>query len=42
MSYCWVRVGGASRVRVDQGGTPGCGLTCWLGLPNWLPEQGAG
>ena len=23
------RVGGASRVRVDQGGSPGCGLTCY-------------
>ena len=23
------RVGGASRVRVGQGGSPGCGLTCY-------------
>ena len=32
MSYCWVQVvqgWGASRVRVDQWGTPGCGLTCY-------------
>ena len=31
MSYCWVRVvqgWGESRVRVVQGGSPGCGLTC--------------